>query len=65
VPADAARTLTGLVSLRDHVIAPLLAGVRKPIGRPPSNHTRIDRDYDTIRADLRTLFTDLGIETAA
>jgi len=65
VPADAARTITGLVGLRDHVIAPVLAGVRKPIGRPPSTYTRIDRDYDTIRAGIRTLLNDLRIETAA
>ena len=65
VPADAARTLTGLVGLRDDVLAPVLAGIRKPQGRPPHNYTRIDRDYDTIRTGLRTLFTDLGIETAA
>jgi hypothetical protein len=64
VPADAARTLTGLISLRDHVIAPVLAGIRKPMGRPPNSYTRIDRDYDTIRAGLRTLFNDLGIEAA-
>jgi hypothetical protein len=65
VPPDAARTLAGLIGLRDHVIAPVLAGVRKPMGRPPNSYTRIDRDYDTIRAGIRTLFTDLGIQTAA
>jgi hypothetical protein len=65
VPPDAARTITALISLRDHVINPVLAGVRKPIGRPRNTYTRIDRDYDTIRADLRTLLNDLGIETAA
>jgi hypothetical protein len=65
VPAEASRTIIGLVSLRDHVIAPVLAGIRKPIGRPPNTYTRIDRDYDTIRAAIRTLFNDLGIETAA
>jgi hypothetical protein len=65
VPPEAARTITGLISLRDHVITPVLAGVRKPIGRPPNSHTRIDRDYDTLRTGIRTLFNDLGIETAA
>jgi hypothetical protein len=65
VPAEAARTITGLISLRDKVIAPVLAGVRKPNGRLPSSYTRIDRDYDTLRAGLRTLFTDLGIQAAA
>jgi len=47
-----------------HVIAPVLAGIRKPNGRPPNSYARIDRDYDTIRAGLRALFTDLGIQTA-
>jgi hypothetical protein len=65
VPAEAARTITGLVGLRDHIIEPVLAGVRKPIGRPPNTYTRIDRDYDTIRAGIRTLLNDLGIQTAA
>ena len=65
VPADAARTVTGLIRLRDHVIDPVLAGARKPLGRPPHTYTRIDRDYDTLRTGIRTLFTDLGIHTAA
>jgi hypothetical protein len=65
VPSDAARTLTALVTLRDHVIAPIIAGVRKPMGRPPNTYTRIDRDYDTIRAGMHTLFNDLRISTAA
>lgn len=64
VPADAARTVTALTTLRDHVIEPVLAGARKPVGRPPRSYTRIDRDYDTLRTGLRTLFTDLGIHTA-
>jgi hypothetical protein len=42
----------------------VLAGIRKPNGRPPNSYTRTDRDYDTIRAGLRALFTDLGIQTA-
>lgn len=65
LPGDAARTLSAVITLRDHVIAPVLAGVRKPNGRPPHTYTRIDRDYDTLRGGMRTLFTDLGIETAA
>ena len=65
VPPEGARTLAALIGLRDHVIAPVLAGVRKPTGRPPKTYTRIDHDYDTIRAGLRTLFTDLGIQAAA
>ena len=32
-----------------------------PSDRPPNTYTRIDRDYDTLRTGLRTLFNDLGI----
>jgi hypothetical protein len=44
----------------------VLAGVHKHDGRRrPNNYTNIDRGYDTLRSGLRTLFTDLGIQTAA
>jgi hypothetical protein len=62
VPENAARTITALLTLRDKVIAPLLAGVRTPRrGRPPTAWTRIDHDYETLRRDMQTLFRDLGI----
>jgi hypothetical protein len=49
--------------LRDHVIAPILAGVRSPrTGRKPTTWTAIDRDYENLRVNMRTLFVDLGIE---
>jgi hypothetical protein len=66
VPGDAARTIAALLTLRDKVIAPLIAGVRTPRrGRPPQNWTNIDRDYETLRRDMQTLFNDLGITTKA
>ena len=66
VPDGAARTIAALLALRDHVIAPILAGVRRPgPGRPPKTRTRIDRDYETLRAGMRTLFHDLAINPAA
>lgn len=66
VPPPAARTITALLTLRDHVIAPILAGVRSPrMGRKPAHWTRIDRDYETLRINMRTLFHDLGIITGA
>jgi hypothetical protein len=66
VPGDAARTIAALLTLREHVIAPILAGVRRPgPGRPPRTHTQIDRDYEYLRTGMRTLFTDLAINTAA
>ena len=64
VPQDAARSIAALLALRDHVIAPLLAGVRTPRrGRPPATWTRIDHDYETLRRGMQALFRDLGIAT--
>jgi hypothetical protein len=66
VPGQAARTIAALLTLRDQVIAPILAGVRRPgPGRPPNTYTRIDRDYEHLRTAMRTLFQDLAINTAA
>ena len=65
-PAPAARTITALLALRDEVIAPILAGIRSPrMGRKPKAWTRIDRDYETLRIHMQTLFEDLGIHTDA
>jgi hypothetical protein len=64
VPEIAARTITALLTLRDKVIAPLVAGIRTPRrGRPPKNWTKIDRDYETLRREMLTLLTRLGIAT--
>lgn len=66
VPPDAARTMTALGVLRDHVITPLLAGVASPRrGRKPATWTKIDQDYDTLRVDMQKLFTHLALATAA
>ncbi len=64
VPLSAARTISALLTLRDHVIAPILAGVRSPrMGRKPKIWTAADRDYETLRIGMQTLFRHLGIET--
>jgi hypothetical protein len=64
VPPSAARTIAALLALRDHVIAPILAGVRSPrMGRKPVHWTRVDRDYETLRVGMQTLFSDVGIQT--
>ncbi len=66
VPLQAARTIAALLALRDHVIAPILAGVRSPrMGRKPATWTRIDRRYETLRIGMQDLFHDLGITPAA
>src|SRR5207244_6825736 len=64
VPPHAARTISALLTLRDHVIAPILAGVRSPrMGRKPKIWTAVDRDYETLRIGMQTLFRHVGIET--
>jgi len=64
VPRDAARTITGIVTLRDHVMAPVIAGIRSPRqGRKPSTWTQVDRDYEQVRIAMQTLLSDLAIET--
>jgi hypothetical protein len=66
VPPPAARTIAALLCLRDQVIAPILAGVRSPRqGRKPRHWTAVDRDYETLRIGMQTLFTHLGIARAA
>ena len=61
-----AGTIAALLTLRDQVIAPILAGVRSPrMGRKPISWTAVDRDYEKIRIDMQTLFHDLGIRAAA
>ncbi|MGI8451659.1 MAG: AAA family ATPase [Streptosporangiaceae bacterium] len=66
IPPDAARTIAALLALRDHVIAPIIAGIRSPRrGRKPATWTRIDRDYEALRIGMQGLFNDLGIATPA
>jgi hypothetical protein len=66
VPPQAARTIAGLLTLREHVIAPILAGVRSPrMGRKPAIWTAVDRRYENLRVEMLHLFGELGITTAA
>jgi len=51
-------------------VAPLPATLKQPLtlrsprrGRKPAHWTRIDRDYETLRIGMQTLFHDLGIAT--
>ncbi|MGO8956655.1 MAG: hypothetical protein ACLQFR_04695 [Streptosporangiaceae bacterium] len=65
VPPQAARIIAALLALRDHVIGPILVGVRSPrIGRKPATWTPIDRRYESLRVGMQELFRDLGILTA-
>ena len=64
VPPDGARTIAALLTLRDHVIAPILAGIRSPrMGRKPKTWTTVDRDYEALRIGMQALFRHVGIET--
>jgi hypothetical protein len=66
IPPEQARTIAALLALRNQVIAPILAGVHSPRrGRKPAHWTRIDRDYETLRIGMQTLFQDLGITADA
>jgi hypothetical protein len=65
IPAETARTIAALLALRDQVIAPILAGVRSPRpGRKPTHRTSVDRDYETPRVGMQSLFHNLGITPA-
>jgi DNA-binding transcriptional ArsR family regulator len=60
-----AGTIAALLTLREHVIAPILAGIRSPrMGRKPITWTPVDRDYEKIRINMQTLFHDLGLNVA-
>jgi len=60
-----AGTIAALLTLREQVIAPILAGVRSPRRRrKPITWTNVDRDYEKIRIDMQALFHDLGIRAA-
>jgi hypothetical protein len=65
VPDQPARTIAALLTLRDQIIAPIVAGVRSPKpGRKPAHWTAVDRDYETLRLHMQTLFSHLGITAA-
>ena len=55
------RSIAALFILRDHVIAPILAGVRSPrLGRKPATWTPADRHYEQLRIRMQPLFHELG-----
>jgi hypothetical protein len=56
------RALTALRILRDKIIKPLLAATSQPPpSSQPANPTSIDHHYETLRATMRDLFTELGV----
>ena len=64
LPPQPARIITALLTLREQVISPILAGIQSPRrGRKPAHWTSIDRDYETLRTQMQTLFHHLNITT--
>jgi hypothetical protein len=62
ISPGAARIISALLTLREQVIAPLLAGTADPrIRRTPRHWTDIDRHYQALRLEMMALFADIGI----
>ena len=62
ISPSAARIISALLTLREHVIAPLLAGTADPrIRRTPRHWTDIDRHYQALRLEMMALFAEIGI----
>ena len=63
LPGPAARTISALLTLRDHAIAPILASVQiRRHNHVPARLTPIDQDYEHLRTDMAKLFSHLGIQ---
>ena len=66
VPAPAARTIAALLTVRDQVIAPILAGIRSPrMGRKPKAGTRSTAITNSSAAYRQTPLDDLALTTPA
>jgi hypothetical protein len=62
VSPSSMRAITALHVLREHVIRPILAGVRATHPAPqPKLAPTIDQHYERLRLDLQPLFQELGI----
>jgi hypothetical protein len=62
LPPPAVRTIAALVIIREKLLCPILAGVRKPtITTKPRNYTPLDQHYEAVRQDMLTLMQDLRI----
>jgi len=62
LPQQAVPTIAALVIIREKLLRPILAGIRKPtIGHKPRNCTPIDQHYENMRQDMLTLMQDLRI----
>jgi hypothetical protein len=57
------RTMCAYLVLRDKVIKPLLAGVVRPMGRPPKNPNPLNKHYVALREELHRTFETIGLAT--
>jgi hypothetical protein len=56
------KTMAALLTLRDKVIKPVLAGAGKPKGeRKPQNQTKLDTQYRKVQTEMHVLLHILGI----
>ncbi len=55
------RTMCAYLVLREKVIKPLLAGVVRPLGRPPKNVSLLDKHYVALREQLHRTFDTIGL----
>jgi hypothetical protein len=56
------RSLTALLVMREKIIRPLLAASAQPQPTAqPAHPTPVDHHYESLRAGMRCLFTELGI----
>ena len=56
------KTMAGLITLREKVIKPVLAGAGKPKRGPkPGGQSKLDIQYGKVQTEMRTLFHILGI----
>ena len=66
VPTTATRTIVAILTLRDLVISPIIAGVRVPRrGRPPATWTILDQNYENLRRGMTTLVNHRALTTIA
>jgi len=64
LPPHAARTITALLTLRDQVIAPILAGIRSPrMGPNPTPGPASTATTNRSASTMQTLFGHLSITT--
>ena len=55
------RTICAYLLLREKVIKPLLAGVIRPMGRPPKIVSALDQHYVKPREELHRTFETIGL----